>query len=58
VQPYFLKVDLEIQSGSKLDSLAAAMGRRVLAQLGGTNKIVAQEITNVMSYPQIRRKNL
>jgi hypothetical protein len=29
VQPYFLNVDLEIQSASKLDSLAAAMGRRV-----------------------------
>jgi hypothetical protein len=30
VQPYFLNVDLEIESASKLDSLAAAMGKRVV----------------------------
>jgi hypothetical protein len=29
VQPYFLNVDLEIESASELDSLAAAMGKRV-----------------------------
>src|SRR5215813_2934109 len=28
MQPYFLNVDLEIQSASKLDSLVAAMGKR------------------------------
>jgi hypothetical protein len=29
MQPYFLNVDLEIESASELDSLAAEMGRRV-----------------------------
>jgi len=29
MKPYFLNVDLEIESDSKLDSLAAAMGRQV-----------------------------
>jgi hypothetical protein len=29
VRPYFLNVDLEIESASKLHSLAAAMGKRV-----------------------------
>jgi hypothetical protein len=35
VQPYFLNVDLEIESASKLDSLAAAMGQRVLVLHSG-----------------------
>jgi len=35
VQPYFLNVDLEIQSASKLDSLVAAMGKQVVVLHSG-----------------------
>jgi hypothetical protein len=35
VQPYFLNVDLEIESASKLDSLVTAMGKRVLVLHSG-----------------------
>src|ERR1043166_5654710 len=35
MQPYFLNVDLEIESASKLDSLAAEMGRRGIVLYSG-----------------------
>ena len=35
MRPYFLNVDLEIQSASKLDALAAAMGKRVVVLHSG-----------------------
>jgi len=35
VQPYFLNVDLEIESASKLDTLAEAMDKRVVVLHSG-----------------------
>lgn len=35
MKPHFLNVDLEIQSASKLDSLATAMGKRVVVLYSG-----------------------
>ncbi len=35
MQPYFLNVDLEIESASKLDSLAAELGKRVVVLHSG-----------------------
>ena len=35
MRPYFLNVDLEIESASKLDSLATAMGKRMVVLHSG-----------------------
>jgi hypothetical protein len=35
MQPYFLNVDLEIESASKLDSVAAELGKRVIVLHSG-----------------------
>ena len=39
MQPYFLNVDLEIQSASNLDALVSAMGKRVLIMYSGPGTV-------------------
>jgi hypothetical protein len=38
VKPFFLNVDLDIESASKLDSVAAEMGRRVFVLYSGPSR--------------------